>query len=64
MEFERVKIIVSNIVVTFVQAGFVVWSTSGFKADKLTLGAVVGAGTSAVWNIVLKPVLKKYGYLK
>jgi len=56
--------VVVNIVVTFFQAGIAVWTVSGFALDKLTIGAVVGAGVSAVWNIVIKPFLIKKGYLK
>lgn len=56
--------VVVNIVVTFFEAAIAVWSTNGFSTDKLALGAVVGAGVSAVWNIVIKPFLIKKGYLK
>ena len=56
--------IVVNIVVTFFQAGFAVWAAAGFKYDNLVIGAVVGAGASAVWNIVIKPLVVKAGYLK
>ena len=53
-----------NIIVTFFQAALAVWATSGFALDKLTLGAVVGAGASGVWNLVIKPILVKQGWLK
>lgn len=56
--------VVVNIVVTFFQAALAVWATSGFALDKLTIGAVVGAGASAVWNLVIKPFLIKKGWLK
>lgn len=64
MNFESVKTIVTNIVVTFVQAAGAVWVTSGFATDKLAISGAVGAGLSAVWNLVVKPLLKKRGWLK
>jgi hypothetical protein len=64
MKFETLRTILVNIVVTFVQAGVAVWTLSNFALDKATIGGVIGAGLSAVWNTVLKPVLKKMGYLK
>lgn len=56
--------VIINIVVTFIEAGFAVWATSGFAIDKLVIGAVVGAGASAVWNLVIKPFLVKRGFLE
>lgn len=60
---ETFKIITINMVVTFFQAGLAVWATSGFKSDRIAIGAAVGAGISAVWNIVIKPLLKKWGWM-
>ena len=56
--------VVVNIVVTFFQAALAVWASSGFKTDKVVIGAVIGAGASAVWNLIVKPFLKKQGWLK
>lgn len=56
--------VVVNIVVTFFEAAIAVWSTNGFSTDKLALGAVIGAGVSAVWNIIIKPILKQHGWLE
>jgi len=53
-----------NIVVTFFEAGFTAWAVAGFALDKIALGAVIGAGISAVWNVILKPLLIKKGYIK
>lgn len=53
-----------NIIVTFFQAAFAVWAAAGFAMDKLAVGAVVGAGLSAVYNIVVKPLLIAKGWLK
>jgi len=61
MDWKKVLV---NVVVTFFEAGFAVWAAAGFKADNLVIGAVVGAGASAVWNIVFKPLLQKAGFLK
>lgn len=61
---ESVAKILTNIIVTFFQAGFAVWATSGFNMDKLAIGASVGAGISAVWNILIKPLLKSKGWIK
>lgn len=60
---EKTGTIVLNIIITFFQAGFAVWIASGAKTDKITLGAIAGAGFSAVWNIVLKPLAKNYGFI-
>lgn len=61
---ESTKTIVTNVIVTFVQAAGAVWVTSGFATDKLALSGAVGAGLSAVWNLVGKPLLKKWKWLK
>ena len=53
-----------NIIITFIEAGIAVWSTNGFQTDRLALGAVIGAGVSAVWNLILKPILVHQGWLK
>jgi len=52
------KVVLQNIGITFVQGAFVAWSMTGYKLDKITLGAAIGAGFSAVWNILIKPYLK------
>lgn len=64
MNYETAKTITINIIVTFVQAAVAVWVTTGFATDKLALSGAAGAGLSAVWNIVVKPLLKKWGWLK
>jgi hypothetical protein len=56
--------VLTNISVTFIQAGFAAWAASGFSTDKVVLAGVLGAGASAAWNLVLKPILVKYGWLK
>lgn len=69
--FERFKlfiaptrVVITNMVVTFIQAFLSVWAASGFAFDKLVLGGAVGAGASAVWNLVIKPYLIQRGYMK
>jgi hypothetical protein len=61
---ETFKTIAINMIVTFFEAGLAVWATTGFTTDKLALGAAIGAGASAAWNIVIKPLLKKIGWMK
>lgn len=61
---ESTKTILINIIVTFVQAAGAVWVTSGFATDKLAISGAIGAGLSAVWNLVVKPLFKKWGWLK
>lgn len=63
MSYEEMKLVFVNMAVTFVEAGVAVWAASGFALDKAVVGAAVGSGLSAVWNIVLKPWLAKRGYL-
>lgn len=57
-QLESNKTILLNIVVTFFQTSFAVWATTNFALDKLALTGAIGAGLSAVWNVVLKPALK------
>ncbi len=52
-----------NIIITFFQAGLAAWSVTGFSMDKAAIGAVIGAGISAIWNIIVKPLLIKKGYM-
>lgn len=63
MKFQEPKWILRNILVTAVEGFLVAWAATGNKTDKATLGAAVGAGLSAAWNIVLKPALKTIGWL-
>lgn len=53
-----------NILVTFTQAAVVAWYAAGGTADKLAIGAAIGAGLSAVWNLIIKPFIVSQGYLK
>lgn len=50
--------------VTFMEAAGAVFVLQGYKLDKLAIGGCVGAGLSAVWNVILKPYFKKQGWLK
>lgn len=61
---EPTYIIVRNVVVTFLQVAIATWVASGLSTDKVAVSAAIGAGLSAVWNIVVKPVLIHNGYLK
>lgn len=47
-----------NVVVTAVQGFLAAWAVTGNATDKASLGAAVAAAASAVWNIVLKPIVK------
>jgi hypothetical protein len=60
----EIKNIIINVAVTFFEAAIAVWFASGMQSDKIAIGAAIGAGVSAVWNIVLKPFLKNYGWIK
>ena len=55
--------VITNMIVTFIEAAVATWSATGFAVDKLSVAAAVGAGLSAVWNLVLKPYLVKTGWL-
>lgn len=57
---QPIKIVVINMVVTFFQAALPVWALAGNKIDNEVLIAVGAAGGSAVWNLVLKPLIKEY----
>lgn len=48
-----------KMLVTFVQAFLAVWAVSGFKADKVIVGGAIGAGLSAVYNLVLVPLFER-----
>lgn len=60
----RPSVIVTNVVVTFVQAAFATWLAAGLSTDKLAVAGAVGAGASAVWNVLLKPYLTSKGWLR
>lgn len=64
MKLQNVAVILTNITVTFVQAAFAAWALVGFKTDKIVLGGVIGAGLSALWNTLLKPLFKEWGWLR
>lgn len=49
------KEVITNMLVTFIQAALATWAASNFQFDKVVLAGAVGAGASAVWNIILKP---------
>lgn len=57
-QLESNKTILLNVMVTFFQTSFAVWATTNFALDKLALTGAIGAGLSAVWNVVVKPALK------
>ena len=56
---EPAKVIVANMIVTFLQAAGSFWLAAGGGFDKLTLAGAAGAGFSAVYNLVIKPYSKK-----
>ena len=60
---EPTRKVLTNIVVTFVQAGAATWLATGFATDKIAIGGAIGAGLSAVWNLVIKPFLIQKGWL-
>lgn len=64
MNIESTSKIILNAAVTFIQAGFATWATTGFATDKIALGAAIGAGLSLVWNTIGKPALKAKGWIK
>lgn len=63
MNYETAKTVTINIIVTFIQAAVATWAATGFATDKLALSGAVGAGLSAVWNVLVKPFLKGKGWL-
>lgn len=63
MHLQETKVIVTNIVVTFVQGGVAGWIALGGKLDKAGITAFLTAGLSAAWNLALKPKLKEWGWL-
>lgn len=64
LKFEKTASVVVNVVVTFIETASATWATYGFSKDKIVIGATVGAGISAAWNLALKPLLKKWGWLR
>lgn len=57
------KIILINVVVTFLEGFAAGWIVTGNQLDKTALIGAVAAGVSAVWNMVIKPTLKKNNVL-
>jgi hypothetical protein len=64
MHIEPARVVAQNMVVTFIEAGFVAWQLAGYKLDKITLGAAAGVGVSAIWNMIVKPYVKHLGWMK
>jgi hypothetical protein len=52
MNAAKVQEIIVKVVVTFLEAGIAYWVATGQKVDKVALAGVVGAGLSAVYNVV------------
>lgn len=57
-QLESNKTIFMNVVITFLQTAGATWATTNFSLDKLALSGAIGAGFSAVYNLVLKPAFK------
>lgn len=57
-KLESNKTILTNIVITFLQTAGATWATTNFSMDRLALAGAIGAGFSAVYNLVLKPAFK------
>lgn len=64
MKYQSTKTVLTNVVVTFFQAALAVLAVSNWNfSDKTVVAGAVGAGASAVWNLVIKPYLKEKGVL-
>lgn len=57
-QLESNKTIFVNVVITFLQTAGATWATTNFSLDKLALSGAIGAGFSAVYNLVVKPAFK------
>lgn len=57
-QLESNKTILMNVVVTFVQTFMATWAMTNFAVNKLALSGAIGAGLSAVYNLVIKPAAK------
>jgi D-alanyl-D-alanine carboxypeptidase len=64
IKLSDLKVVITNVAVTFVQAFVATWALTGYKADKAALGGAVGAGLSVVWNTIVKPYLQAKGVIK
>lgn len=52
MNQAKVKEIIVKVLVTFVEAGVAYWVAAGQQTNKIALAGAVGAGVSAVYNVV------------
>lgn len=59
MKLQSTKIIIINVVVTFLEGFGAAWLLTGNKLDQTALVGAGAAGLSAVWNLVVKPVLRE-----
>lgn len=64
MKLASTKTIVTNVVVTFVQAAVAFLAVNGWDwTNKTVIAGAVGAGVSVVWNTIVKPFMKQKGWL-
>lgn len=64
MKLASTKTIVTNVVITFLQAALAFLAVNNWDFNnKAVVAGAVGAGASVVWNTVIKPVLKERGWL-
>lgn len=63
MKLQSTKVIVINVLVTFVEGAAPAWALTGNQLTKAALGGAGAAGVSLAWNTVVKPWLKSKGIL-
>ncbi|MBA3679095.1 hypothetical protein H0W80_02805 [Candidatus Saccharibacteria bacterium] len=60
MKLASTKVILTNVLVTFVQAAVAFLAVNNWDYNnKVVLAGAAGAGLSVVWNTVIKPYLKE-----
>ena len=63
MQLQSTKVIVINVLVTFVEGFAPAWALTGNQLTKSALIGAGAAGASLVWNTLIKPWLKANGIL-
>lgn len=64
VEHVNLKQTAINVTVTFVEGFLAAWLITNHSTEKQALIGASAAGLSAVWNLVIKPLLKKQGVIR
>lgn len=62
-QLQSTKVIIINVLITFVEGFAAAWLVMGNSLSKHALVGAAAAGASLAWNTAIKPLLKYNGIL-